>query len=468
MSSTFGGIEIARRAVLAHQRVINVIGHNIANANTVGYSRQRAELAATAPYPAPGMNRAGGAGQVGTGVTVVQIRRLSDDFIDAEIQREIRNEGYWSARQQIVHQLELMMMEPGDTGIRAALDRFWESLQELHKDPGSMAARAVVRERAAVLTDTIRHTREKLIPLQQELDTEMRSTVVQVNRLASEIAALNEEIARAQALGYEPNDLLDRRALLVREVSRLAGAAVSPRSQGMIAVTIGGVTLVDGTSFRNIQIVEDPARGGLARFVWEGLHREVNFDGGALQALGEGRDELVPEQIRLLDKLASELIARVNEVHRQGIGLDGSTGRDFFAGVDARDIRVHDGIERDLRVIAASTSGEVGDGTNALALARLGQLPVVENGTTTFGDFYSSVINRLGVQGQKAIRMLEHQREVMQHLEGLRESVAGVNLDEEMANLITSQHAFVAASRVMNVMDELLDTLVNRLGVVGR
>ena len=147
-------------------------------------------------------------------------------------------------------------MEPSDVGIHAALDKYWDALQGLHKDPSSMAARSVVREQAAVLTETIRHIRQNLTPLQRELDAAIRRNVIHLNSLGQQVAALNAEIAQARSIGYEPNDLLDRRALLVKEMSEIAGVTVTTRAQGMIAVSIGGITLVDGTEFRQMEIIE--------------------------------------------------------------------------------------------------------------------------------------------------------------------------------------------------------------------
>lgn len=468
MYSTFGGIETARRALFAQQRVLDVTGHNIANADTPGYSRQRVALTTTSPIPAIGFQRGPGAGQIGTGVQVAAIQRQSDAFIEAEIQREIGDFGYWNQRSEILHQLEVSLMEPSDVGIHAALDRYWDALQGLHKDPSSLAARAVVREHAAVLTDTIRHIRQNLSPLQRELDAAIQRNVTHLNSLGQQVASLNAEIAQARSVGYEPNDLLDRRALLVKEMSEMAGVTVTTRAQGMIAVSIGGITLVDGTEFRQMEIIQNPARDGLVRIAWAGLGRDVNFQGGQIKALMEGRDELIPDQMEQLDLFAATLIRETNAVHRQGYGLEGSTGFDFFTGTDAQDIRLDPAIVRDLNNIAASADGSPGDGTIALEMARLKQAHLMENGKTSLGEFYSSVISRIGVQGQKAARMQEHQGVVMQHLTMLRESVSGVNFDEEMSNIVMAQHAYVAAARVMSAMDEALETLINRVGIVGR
>src|SRR5690625_1002932 len=250
MRSTFGGIETAKRSLGSHQLALQTTGHNIANANAPGYSRQRVSLRATSPYTVPGMNNPAGPGQVGTGVEPGVIQRMVDQFVQAEINKEARNTGYWASRDQMLQQIEAALMEPSDTGVRAAFDQFWESLQELQKNPESHAVRSVVAERATVLAETIHYTRSQLLPIQKELDHSVQGIAQQVTSLGEQIAVLNQEIARAKAVGYEPNDLLDRRDQLVEEVSDLSGATVVARQNGMIAVLIGGTTLVDGSHSR--------------------------------------------------------------------------------------------------------------------------------------------------------------------------------------------------------------------------
>lgn len=467
MRSTFGGIEIARRALAAQQVALNVTGHNIANANTPGYTRQVAMMRATSPYTVPGTEHPHGAGQIGTGVEVSSIRRMSDQFIQAEITKEARNTGYWNSRQHILRQVEVALMEPSDTGIQAAFEKYWKALQELHKSPESLAVRAVVAEEAGVLAQTLRYARSQLVPIQRSLDQELRRNAEQLTTLGEQIASLNRQIAHAQVVGYQPNDLLDQRDLLVAEVSRLAGATVANREQGMVAVIVGGVALVDGVEARTIVAKDDPNRPGLSRLIWDDLGSDVNFTGGEMLSQLEGRDEIVPDQLRKLDLLASTLIAETNAIHAAGYGLDGSTGHALFVGSDASDIAVNANVANHLERIAASGNGEPGDGSVALRLAQLNQSPVMEGGAT-FGTYFASIVSRVGVISQKAQQMVEHQADVENHLQALRESVAGVSLDEEMSNMIMFQHAYAAAARVVNAMDEALEILIERMGLVGR
>ena len=495
MLPTFLGLETARRSLHAQRLALEVAGHNIANANTPGYSRQVARLAATAPWEFPGINRSTLAGHVGTGVHVKQIVRMKNDFIQHQMNVETQAQGYWETRGEILRQIELTFGEPSDVGIRSAIDLFWESLQELSQNPESLTIRTVVRERALAMADTIRATYQQLASLRDRLDSEVRSKVGEINALGAQIAAVNKEIVAALSVKDLPNDLLDRRDQLIAQLSKLTDIRVVERSGSLIAVTIGGVTLVDGFESRSIVAV-DLNNDGFAELRWEGTGLEVTTRSGALHALIEGRDQEIPSYIEQLNELARTLITRVNEVHREGYGLgetfdpgqyqpfnpDGEpapapAGRNFFK--DASDdpsyveraaelIALADAIMTDPGNIAASRNGAVGDGDNALRLAQLKHERMYHDGKATPTDYLAAIVSGLGVDAQEAERMIEHQGVLLGHLEQLNLSVSGVSLDEEMTNLIQFQHAYAAASRLVTTLDEAIDIIINRMGLVGR
>ena len=241
--------------------------------------------------------------------------------------------------------------------------------------------------------------------------------------------------------------------MLVAEVSRLTGATVAPRQNGMIAVLIGGVSLVDGAYARTIAALDDPGRPGFTRIVWQDTETRVQWNGGEMRSNEEARDQLIPETLERLDRLAAALIEQTNAVHRTGTGLDGSSGLDFFIGSSAADIAVNPEVAEYPERIGASLTGEKGDGTVALRMAQLAQEPVIDG--ATFENYFAGIVGRIGVMSSKAQLMVEHQADVEHHLMTLRQSVAGVNLDEEMTNMVMFQHA-TAAARVVNAMDEAL------------
>lgn len=491
MRTTFFGIEIGRRAIQAQRLGLDVTGHNIANANTPGYSRQVARLRTTTPYTAPAFNRPLAPGQIGTGVKVDQIIRMHDSFIQFQINSENHALGYWEKRQQVLEELELTFLEPTDVGIRNALDQFWQSLQDLSKNPENAAVRSVVRERALVLTETVRNTYAQFDPLRKNLDSQIRAAVTRINALGDQIAALNAEIRKVIVAGDTPNDLFDKRDMLIEELSGLVDVQVVERHSGMIAVAIGGVTLVDGLSHRSIEVHDDPSTG-FASLYWSGTNKEVSIASGELRALFQMRDVEVPGYMEALNEFARGLIERINAIHEQGYGLydtfdpndypDPSAypappGRRFFKDATddpsyltnaAEKFSLSDDILADAGHIAASLNGTAGDGSNALRLAQIQQEPLFSGGRATPGEYLGALVAGLGVKSQMASSMVEHQAVLIGHLERLRASVSGVSIDEEMTNLIQFQHAYTAAARVITTVDEAIDTIINRMGLVGR
>ena len=481
MRSTFGGIETSLRGLRAQQLALDLTGHNISNANTPGYSRQIAGMTATDPYAVPTMNRNAIAGQIGTGVMVDQIRRMRDEFVDRRTQFESASLGYWDARQRNFDQLEVTMAEPADlkTGsasIGSQLNEFWDALQKLGNAnrPDNAAVRSVVREKAINLCDTIRSTYNQLKTLQQDLNTEIGVRVGRVNSLAQQIAGLNGEIAKVVAMGDHPNDLLDNREDLVTKLSKLTAISVQSDELNRYSINISGMMLVNGDASFALETVANA--NGMYKAVWAYNQQPVNFSDGEIKGLMEMRDVEVPYYMKALDEFTETLVTAFNDQHELGYGLDGLDGRRFFeAGSDASNITLDAAIldsVNGLNAIAASLSADpqaVGNGENALALANLiKNQPFAALGGASLSDFYGGLIAKLGVDAEKAKVTHANQKTLIGHLQNMQESVAGVSLDEEMANMIKFQNAYNAAARMMTAIDETLDKLINGTGIVGR
>lgn len=457
----------------AHQMALDITGHNIANADTPGYSRQVANLTATAPYTLPSLQRTTTAGQMGTGVEVARIQRMRDEFIDVQIRHESSAQGRWKARQSTLEQLEVILNEPSEEGIAAYLHKFWSALQELADRPDDPAIRQVLYETAVSFTDLIRQTHSQLKTLQRDLDQQAQIIGERINSLAQQIAAVNEEIGKVISVGDDPNDLLDKREVLVRELAGLTNIEVQTDHMNRYIITISGSLLVSGDRANSLAFVENPDHNGLVDVVWAETGTVVDLRDGELKGLLEMRDLEVAYYLDALNAFASTLITEFNAVHRSGYGLSGSTGLNFFSGNDASDIRIDPAITIDLNNIAASVDlggvGAPGNGENALALGGVIKTAfLMNNGTATLSDFYESIIVKLGVDAEKANTMLENKKALLHHLQKRQESVAGVSLDEEMVNMIKFQNSYNAASRLITAIDEMLETLITRTGIVGR
>jgi len=469
MRPTFFGLDIARRALQAQMRALDVVGHNIANANTPGYSRQVAVFATTPPYPAPMLNSMIQAGQVGTGVQIEAIRRLRDQFVEMQLRNETESLGRWNARYEALKQVELFLAEPSDYGLRDALDQFWQSLQDLHQQPESDAARAVVRERALLLAASFQHVHKQLTDLRLDLNRLVELEVQKVNTLIERLANINAQIHRVHLSGHDPNDLLDQRDQLILELAEIVDISVLERDNRTVQISINGFSIVDGEQWIALQAVKDPS-DNMLYVHWSVTGQKLNITNGRLAGVLEARDQLVKGYLDDIDLLAKTVIDRFNEQHEKGYTLENppQTGITFFTGTGAKDIAVDNNILQNLALIAASGDGTPGNGANALALSRVFHEPFTELGNVSIADYLRSIVASVGVTTQQAHSMVTSQTALVDHLHARRESVSGVSLDEEMIDMVRFQQAYAAAARVVTAMDEALETIILRMGLVGR
>ncbi|BAS28798.1 flagellar hook-associated protein FlgK [Limnochorda pilosa] len=472
MAGTFLGIEIAKRALMAHQRSLDVTSHNVGNANTPGYTRQVGILQATPPIDAwP-------EGQVGTGVNVTQIRRMHDAFTQIQLLQEDSTLGYWEQIAGGVGQVERFLMEPTESGIGQALDWFWEAWNELSKRPESIPEREVVLERARGVADAFRHTRQQLHELRVDLDRQIRVQVDEVNTLADRIAQTNKEIAKVVRLGQQPNDLMDKRDQLLRDLSQVVGFTIEDGRDGQINVRMGDHMLVDEDRAYVLQVVnvtQDGASGFVdpplqaARVEWVADSQQLAQPGSKLGAMVELRDSRIVQWIKDLDALARDLITAVNNLHNDASNpntydLNDNAGGDFFSGASALDIGL--ALTTPEEIAAADALGEPGNGNVAAAIAALANVDLPTLGMTP-DESVEALLARVGSLGQEAQVRVDSQEVLMNHLENQRAAVSGVSLDEELTNMLRFEHAYSASSRVLTAVDSMLEQLITRTGRVG-
>jgi len=258
MINSFFGLEMGRRAMDYFRRGMETAGHNIANADVEGYSRQRVEASTTEPYTVPGMSRPEIPLQIGTGVKVDAIVRLRDAFLDAQYSEEASLQGYWEALEQAIDNIELFVNEPAGEGLSSALNAFWSALEELQKRPENSAAREGVIQSAQSLTVFLSQLAQNYDQYRVSLNNDLKLSVEEANALIDQIAALNGTIAEIQAVGGNPNDLLDRRDLLVDKLSLLLDVSVASttdQEDGDFKIDLHGKTLVQGTQSRHLVLV---------------------------------------------------------------------------------------------------------------------------------------------------------------------------------------------------------------------
>lgn len=480
MTSTFHSLEVGKRGLAAQQAALSTTGHNIANANTIGYTRQRAEMQATKPVSIPGMQI-----QLGTGVEVNKIVRLREDYLDVQLRNENKSLGYWEAKSDTLTKVEELLNEPSDDGLAFTMDEFWKGWEELAKNPDSAAARAVVRQKGVAVTETLKHISESLDQMQDDLKLVISTKTDEVNSIAAQIGSLNDQISRLVPNNYEPNDLYDQRDVLIDQLSKLVEVKVSPpnKDTGVVDISVGGVTLVSGKNVNKLTVdtsngMVDPANIKIG-------DTQVTLTSGELLGriesygiLGGGSKSTIPSMKDKINNLAMTFANAVNTIHQSGMNLDNINGVSttkvpFFVGTSANDLAVNPEIMNSLNLIAAAKEESVGqsstgNGNNAQAIANIKFTSLLFPGTnSTADDYYRNIIGQLGIDSQEAQRMQSNSEVIIQQVDNRRQSVSGVSLDEEMANMIKFQQAYNASARMVTVMDQCLDKIINGMGRVG-
>lgn len=444
------GLETARRALLAHQASMNVTGNNLANVNTEGYTRQRARLV-------PSSSAITSHGILGTGVVMEGVDRLRDVFLDAQIRQEIGMAGRWGARTSVLSRIEGVVNEPSDTGVAALLDSFWNSWLDLSNNPEDAAARSVVLQRGAALAQGLQQQDVRLRNVIESTDVDLEQRVSHLNARLEELANLNAQIRRAEIGGGVEANLRDRRDLIVDQLARECGATTMVRMDGSVVVRLGGRTVVQGNSTLRLS-TQRYNEGGHVRVkvIFVDDKTSPAFMSGELSGLLEIRDEVLPNMLDRMDVMAKALIDTVNRLHEAG-----PSHLPFFRGHSAGTIQLAPEVAKDPSQVNAGTTGDPGDNDIAVAIGGLREARLLERGTATISDYYRGVVADLGSMGQQAAFLSESQESAVRSLEAQRQSVMGVNMDEELTRMITIQTAYEAAARVFSTMGKMFETLLN-------
>jgi flagellar hook-associated protein 1 FlgK len=625
MQSTFTGIEIGKRSIIAHNQAISTTGHNLSNAATEGYSRQRVEFSAFDPIYMPGLNREETPGQLGQGVVVDRISRIKDEILEGRIAARVNVQGYWEAKDNYTRMLEQVYNEPGDLSVRSRMDKFWEAWQELSLHPSESAARKTVLQRGESLVDSIQNRYRNLREVRDMLDTDIRAAVVQINSITKDITSLNEQIVKVKAMGDNPNDLMDKRDLLVMKLADYIDVTVDNRDPDEFTIHTGGRIIVQGRQQHQFSTAADPLNEGYSNVVWADNQEEAQFRGGRVLGLLEMRDNETRVEIQKLDSFAVNFMDLVNDIHRSAWSANGRTGMDFFTeypfvnnvqgnydrngdgafdstyifritGTNTLEPKEQLGFEGTMtlagkngnvqvRYYAADTveavvkrintsgaevvanldrnnrltlrgtasenrenpdfvirhaedSGEFltnyagliqaqgaegafrwteadavinlrggelvysvaplthpsgwmginpavksdtdniaggfgvngkaaneGDGSAALQIASLRNSNIMIGQIKSFDDYFSETVADIGLKGERAGQALETERAILKELGAMRDSISGVNIDEELTQLIKFQHGYTAAARFITEIDKMLDVIINRMGV---
>jgi flagellar hook-associated protein 1 FlgK len=455
----FKVLDIGKYALFTEQRAIHTTGHNIANANTDGYSRQRVNMETNEPMSS-------WPGQLGMGVRAQEVERIHDRFLGGRIISENEKTGKWEAKKEGLERIETVLNESDDAGLSLAMSEFWNAWHDLSLNPSGEAERVVLLSKGENLSRIINNIYSELELVRKDMDGVISGSLSEINSITNEIADLNLKIFQVESSRQNANDYRDKRDLLLKELSYLIDIDTFEDNQGKVTVLLkSGTPLVSDISPWTLSSEQNGE--GLTDVVWIDFDGNTNsitdaISGGKLGGWLDVRDEVIPDYLNKLDELASTLIGEVNAIHSSGYALDGSTGNDFFAGSSASDIEVSQSICNNTSLIAAAEEleGIPGDNRNAIAIAQLQNILTMNEGTITFDEYYNSLVSDVGDKVTTSTRSLEHQDTVMNQLDTYRETVSGVSLDEEMVNLVKYQHAFDAAAKLITTVDEMLETVI--------
>lgn len=481
--ATFFGLNISRLGMQAQQKALEVTSHNIANANTPGYSRQVAHMEPTAAltYSQKGM--------LGSGVIVDEVARIRDQFLDRQIRQEQQTLGQWETRSTYLSQVEQLFMEPSETGFSTALSTFFDSWQELSLNPESSPARAVAIESSTTLLNTVRQTYNNLDTIRNDLEAAMALKVKEVNTLAVQISDLNTQITSLTAKNDAPSDLMDRRDLLLDKLAEIINFEYTENKSGSVNILVGGRSLVHENTTYALTLADGGSDNGWPlspQIVWEKDGGPAQVTNGELYGLSSTRDNELRRYMEDFESMTWAIVNAVNTAHRAGIDLNGEQGEDFFTGTHLNSLSVNINIINAPEKIAASTPPAgtppfepiPGDGSNAVRIAQLRngryrvdmsetdlhqRVQYDPNGVSTLETLYRDNIARLGVDSQESTRMVENQTALMEMMTTRRSAISSVSLDEEMANMVQFQLAYQASARVITTLDEIYDTLINRM-----
>ncbi len=456
MSTLSNILEQGRRALQVQQLAMQVIGHNTTNAGTVGYSRRRLDLE-TAPPGETGM------WDTGSGVDVLRLARVRDRLLDSQIRGETSVASYWSEREDRLGRVEEVFNALGDNNLGKLMDDFWSGWHDLANDPESMAPRYALRDRAGALVSSLKRVHQNLAQQIEDTNARIGDAVNGMNDLTSAIADLNVRISRAELSGQEASDLRDSRDLLVEQLAQIADISVQDQSDGSINVYIGGQIIVQRDMAVRVNADEttsDPKRKynltlGSSPLTWNPM-------GGELGALIEQRDVELPGMIAMLDQFARELSSSINELHMQGYGLNGSQGQEFFrvGAMGVADLALSATIMDDpANIAAASGANAPGDNSMALAIAQLQHSTSIDG--VTLDQWLRNIPLEAGSRRAAAIQQRDIENAVLENAVNRRASISGVSLDEEMARLLESQKAYEAAAKIVQTVDEMMQTVIN-------
>jgi len=462
MTDILGVLNIGKGALATNRTAINVAGHNIANVNTPGYTRQRVNMTSisTVGYQDT---------RTGNGVKITDIERIYDRFINRQIALENEKLGYWDSMKACLERIEIDFNEATGFGLGQAMNDFWNAWHDLSNSPTGYVERISLLSKSNTLAMTFNQNYSSLSQIQDNISDDVTAGLEEVNLTVRQIRNLNQQIQQTEVNGQHANDLRDQRDLLIKELSLMIDIEITDDNEGKINIAVsGGHSLLSGADTWTLSTAPNPDPDRQDIVVWQSEDGSMvditnELSGGKIKGLIDVRDTIIPDYLDRMNELAENLINSVNNLHTSGDDLNGNAGGLFFDLPDAATPAkyIHVNIEDTNLIVVADSGGGVGDNTKARDIAELQNDLTMNSNTASYGDFYQSLVSDVGNAVQNATTNFDHQSSMVSHLNNYRESLSGVSLDEEMVNLVKFQHAYDAAAKLISTVDEMLETLLN-------
>ena len=483
MSGLFGTLGTATRGMNASQNALQTSGHNIANINTDGYSRQRVQMQTEQPYLLAGV------GTIGMGVQTAGVDRIVDNFIRTQSQDAYSKYRFFEQKANALGQLEQYMNEPSKTGVINQLSVMHDSWVKLGNNPELGTSKTLFVENSNSFTDMINQTTEQISQLKGEIVDNIEKSTLDLNEKLKELEILNGQIYDLASQNTVPNDLLDRRDSLLKDVSGLADINAEFDMYGRVSsLKIGskatGTEVLTISGRKEISVVTGDTDPSSTLSVGGNAQQKQSFAGSlplgsivladasvtpasvTTVAVKQGQiagyqtaNQEVTQRAAEFQTFVHAVADTINTAYRAEAGVD------FFTFSDDGRVTVNQTLRDNPTslVVGKGANPQAGDGSLATEIGQLFSQKDSDN--LTFADRYNNIITKNGISKQQADNTADSQLTVLNQLEYKNESVSGVNINEEVSDVMRFSQAFQANARVLQTISDMLDTLINRTGV---
>jgi flagellar hook-associated protein 1 FlgK len=476
-------LSIGRSSLSTSKKSLATTGHNIANANTEGYSRQEVRTKTGTPI-------AEGQHVFGSGVTIQSVKRAHDDLAEKKLNLSLTSHAHNEEKMHQLGQVEEIFNEVNSEGLNKILNRFFNSMRELANQPENESIRAIVRDNANIVVKDFHRVRDSLTMVSQSIDNKIENSVTDINSLLNSVANLNKEITRLEVAGGETGDLRDQRDNSVRELAKFIKINSYADEKNQYVISAEGIgSLVAGGVVSELKAMrvlppgaDNSENGNIEIFFKDRSSSDnslsPNILTGKLGADFVTRNETIKELTTNLDQLAHGLANATNAIHRKGYinreiqfdemgqpinpkGVDKITGVNFFKAPTAihrasEYLQLSDEVKSDLNNIATGLEpNKPGDNRIAIGIAKLQHEKILGEGSSTLEEQYLKSIGKIGLLSAKSKVETEQSSGILAQAKSIKERISGVSLDEETANMVRYQHAYEASARIIKASDEM-------------